>query len=523
MIDAAFSALGNLFGCPCVAGVIPETVLYVLAGTLIGLSLGAIPGLGGISGLALLIPLTISMDPGPALAMLLGMLAATTASDSIPAIFFAVPGTSGAQATILDGHAMAKKGEPGRALGAAYTSSLLGGLVAAVALAIAIPVLRPIVLAFASPEFFMLGVMGMTMVAVLSKGSMLRGIIAAGVGLLLAMVGRDPVSGMLRWDFGQVYLYDGIPLVIVGMGLFAIPELTALAVGGRTIADEEALGQADWSKQRLQGIRDTLQNWTLVLRSSLLGTWLAAIPGVGITVIDWIAYASARQTVRGGMESFGTGDVRGVIAPESAVNAKDAGGLIPTLAFGVPGSATMALFLVALNIHGVTPGPELMSTELDLAYFLMWALVLSNVMAAIITLSMTSRLARLAAIDVRVLMPAILVAVVFAAYQASNNYLDVVALLVLGGVGWVMRRYGWPRPPLLLAFVLQPIVERYYWISLQAYGSSFLLRPISLAIIALAIISVVYSFRTTRTGESAAAEDDTGGGAGASTDSEVTR
>lgn len=498
MLDAALLALGNLFGCPCVGGFIPETVLYVLAGTLIGLALGAIPGLGGISGLALLIPLTISMDPGPAIGMLLGMLAATTASDSIPAIFFAVPGTAGAQATILDGHAMARNGEAGRALGAAYTSSLLGGLIAAVALALAIPVLRPIVLAFASPEFFMLGVMGMTMVAVLAKESILRGVVAAGLGLVLAMIGRDPVSGILRWDFGQIYLYDGIPLVVVGMGLFAIPELTALYVKGQSIADRDAINDSAWEGQRMQGIKDTLRNWPLVVRSSLLGTWLAAIPGVGITVIDWIAYASGRQSVKGGMDTFGTGDVRGVIAPESAVNAKDAGGLIPTLAFGVPGSASMALFLVALNIHGVTPGPELMTRELHLAYFLIWALVLSNVLAAVITLSMTGKLAKLATIDIRMLMPAVLVAVVFAAYQASNNFLDVVALLGIGALGWIMRRYGWPRPPLLLAFVLQPIVERYYWISRQAYGATFLLRPISLIIIALAIISTFYSLRGTK-------------------------
>lgn len=512
MLDAALLAISNLFGCPCIGGVVPETVLYIFIGTIIGLALGAIPGLGGISGLALLIPLTLPMDPGPAIGMLLGMLAATTASDSIPAIFFAVPGTSGAQATIMDGHPMARNGEAGRALGAAYTSSLLGGLVAAIVLAFAIPILRPVVLAFASPEFFMLGVMGMTMVAVLAKESILRGIIAAGLGLILAMIGRDPVSGLLRWEFGQIYLYDGIPLVIVGMGLFAIPELTALYVKGRSISDGGEVDDGTLGKQQVRGIKDALRNWPLVVRSSVLGTWLAAIPGVGITVIDWIAYASARQTVKGGMDTFGKGDVRGVIAPESAVNAKDAGGLIPTLAFGVPGSATMALFLVALNIHGITPGPELMSRQLHLAYFLIWALVLSNIMAAVITLSMTGRLARLASIDIRMLMPAVLVAVIFAAYQASNNIIDIVALLGIGWLGWIMRRYGWPRPPLLLAFVLQPIVERYFWISRQAYGSTFLLRPISLVIIVLAALSVLYSIRGTRSATSEAAAPSGGQG-----------
>lgn len=495
MADAALSALTQIFSCPCVGGFIPQTLAFVAFGVVLGLLFGAIPGLGGISGLALLIPLTITMDSGPAIGMLLGMLAATTTSDSIPAIFFAVPGTAGAQATIVDGHPMARRGEAGRALAAAYMSQLMGALVAAVALAVAIPVLRPVVLAFAAPEFFMLGVMGMTMVAVLSKGSMLKGITAAALGLVLAMVGRDPVSGMLRWEFEHIYLYDGIPLLLIGLALFGLPELTSLYVRGSSIADPSATEDLNWSQQRMQGIRDVLENWTLVLRSSVLGTWLAAIPGLGITVIDWLAYAAARQTVKGADKTFGSGDVRGVIAPEAAVNAKDAGALIPTLAFGVPGSASMALLMVAFFIHGIQPGPELLEQRLDVVYFLVWTLVISGVLGTAICLAVTGRLARISAVDVRLLMPGVMVLIVFAAYQASRSFLDVIALFALGLLGWLMRRYGWPRPPLLLAFVLQPVVERYFWVSRQAYGDGFLLRPIPIVIMVLTAISVVYGLR----------------------------
>ena len=467
--------------------------MFLVLGVMVGLLLGAIPGLAGVPGLAILIPLSTGLETGPAIALLLGMLTATTATDSIPAILFGLPGTAGAQATIIDGHAMALKGEGAEALGATYSAQMLGGLFSAAILALSIPVLRPVVLAFASPEFFMLGVLGVTMVAVLSRGAAMKGIAAAAVGLLFASVGRDPMMANLRWTFDSLYLVDGIPLVPLALGLFALPEVAGLVATGSTIAQSPPK-----SGGIARGIRSTLSNWFLVLRSSALGCWLGALPGIGIAMVDWLAYAQAMQTCRGAKETFGKGDVRGVIAPESAVSAKDAGSLIPTLAFGIPGSASMALMLSAFHIHGVAPGVSMFTTSLDVTYTVIWILVLSSVTAGLMVLALGNAFAKVATMNLHFLVPTILVLVFFAVFQSSQSLWDVVLLLFFGALGWAMKSFRWPRPPLLLGFVLGPILERFYSISLQAYGFSWVFRPMVIIIIAVSILGLYFGIRTER-------------------------
>jgi TctA family transporter len=312
-------------------------LLFLFMGVLMGLLLGAIPGLGGLVGLAILLPFTFDMDPAMAFAIMLGLLSITSTSDTIPSVLFGVPGTAASQATILDGHPMAKKGEAGRALGAAYMASLIGGLFGAIVLAIMIPVIRPIVMSFGAPEFFMMGMLGISMVAVLSGGAPIKGLVAGAVGLLAGMVGMDPQSGTHRWVFGELYLLDGLPLVPVSLGLFALPEIADLVIRGTRIADVPSTAM----KGVMTGVRDAFRNWILVIRCSALGVWIGAIPGLGSAVVDWFAYGHAMQSEKGAAESFGKGDVRGVIAPESANNAKEGGALVPTIAFGVPGSASV--------------------------------------------------------------------------------------------------------------------------------------------------------------------------------------
>ncbi len=338
MLEAATVAFENLL--------VPTRLGYLFIGVLMGLALGAIPGLGGLVGLAILLPFTFDMDSFEAFAIMIGLISVTSTSDTIPSVLFGVPGTSASQATILDGHPMAKKGEAGRAFGGAYMASLLGGVFGSLILALSIPVLRPIVLAFGSPEFFMLGLLGISMVAVLSGTAPVKGLVAGAIGLCVGMVGMDPQTGVLRWVFGQLYLWDGVPLVPVALGVFAIPEIVDLTIRGTRIADvpKERL------KGVMSGIRDTFRNWFLVLRCGVVGVFVGAIPGLGASVVDWFAYGHAIQTEKGANETFGTGDVRGVLAPEAANNAKEGGALIPTIAFGVPGSASMALLLGAMTI-----------------------------------------------------------------------------------------------------------------------------------------------------------------------------
>jgi len=486
MWDAAIIAIDNLL--------VPTRFLYLFIGVLMGLALGAIPGLGGLVGLAILLPFTFDMDPFEAFAIMIGLISISSTSDTIPSVLFGVPGTAASQATILDGHPMAKKGEAGRAFGGAYMASLMGGLFGSLVLALSIPALRPIVLAFGSPEFFMLGLLGISMVAVLSGNAPVKGLIAGALGLSVGMVGMDPQTGVLRWVFGQLYLWDGVPLVPVALGIFAIPEIVDLTIRGTRIADVP--------KERLKGvmvgIRDAFKNWFLVLRCGVVGVFVGAIPGLGASVVDWFAYGHAIQTEKGATESFGKGDVRGVLAPESANNAKEGGGLIPTIAFGVPGSASMALLLGAMTIQGLTPGSAMLTKDLAVTYTMIWSLAIANVFGTGLCLLFTNSLARIAMVRINLLTPLVVTIVFLAAFQATRHYGDLWSLIFFSLLGWFMKRFGWPRPPLILGLVLSGIIENYLFISISRYGAAWLARPIVLIVAALIAVSLYFAFRTAR-------------------------
>ena len=460
----------------------PSRLGILFIGVLIGLAIGVLPGLNGIVGLAMLIPFTYNMDQHTAMALLLGMAAVITSSDFITAVLFGVPGHVGAAATVIDGHAMAKKGEAGRAFGAGFASSLAGGLVGAFVLAISIPVLRPILLAIGSPELLAFTLFGLSMVATLSGRAPLKGLTAAGLGLMISMVGSRSESGTLRWTFDTLYLYDGVPLVPATLGLFAMPELCELAVARKRIAGTHA-GNIDLSSQ-WEGVRDVARNWWLVLRCSILGTALGAIPGIGSAVIDWIAYGYAQRTEKNA-ETFGTGDVRGVIAPESSNNAKEGGHLVPTIAFGVPAGASMAILLGAFLMHGLTPGPEMLTKHLDVTYTIVWSLTLAHVMGALICLSGSRWLAKISTVRPEILLPIVLALVFVAAYEGSHDWGDLYILFGFGIVGWIMKRLGWPRPPMVLGIVIGGIFERYLYISTSLYGAGWLLRPVVVVILCL--------------------------------------
>jgi len=482
--DAAYAALMNLAD--------PTRLLFLFFGVLMGLALGAMPGLGGLVGLAILLPFTFDMDPFMAFSIMIGLISVTSTSDTIPSVLFGVPGTAASQATIMDGHPMAKNGEAGRAFGAAYTASLMGGIFGALILGISIPVIRPIVLAFGSPEFFMMGMLGISMVAVLSGNAPMKGLIAGAVGLAVGMVGMDPQTGVIRWAFGALYLWDGIPLVPVALGLFAIPEIVDLVIKGTSISDVPKAAMKGVGR----GIRDAFEHWFLVLRCSAIGVWVGATPGLGASVVDWFAYGHAIQTEKNASDSFGKGDVRGVIAPESANNAKEGGALIPTLAFGVPGSASMALLLGAMTIQGLSPGSAMLTKHLDVTFTMIWSLVLANIMGAGICLLFTTPLARVATIRIQLVAPIVLGIVFVAAFQATSNFGDLWSLMIFGLIGWFMKRFSWPRPPVILGLVLSSIIENYLFISVTRYGWNWLTRPIVIGIGVLIAVSLFFGFRS---------------------------
>ena len=457
----------------------PSRLMFVALGTFLGLVIGVIPGIGGLVGLALLLPFTFSMDPYTALAFLVGVQSVTTTSDTIPAVLFGVPGTVGSAATILDGHPMARKGEAGRAFGAAFTASVCGGLFGAVVLAFSIPLLLPFILAIGTPELLAICLLGLTLVVSLSHSALMKGLVATTLGLLLSTIGDEPQTGELRWTFDLIYLWDGMPLVPLALGLFAVPEIIDLGANRVSIAGDH--GKSDrW--QQLEGVKDVMRNWWLVLRCSAIGTLLGSIPGVGASVIDWIAYGYAARSIKNSSETFGKGDVRGVIASESSNNAKEGGALVPTLVFGVPGSASMALLLGAFLIHGISPGPDMLGKDLDVTFTLIWTVALANIFGAGACFLFAGRFAQIATVRVGILVPLVFAIMLIGAFQGARDYGDLILLLIFGLLGWLMKRLGWPRPPLILAFVLGGLIENYLFISHLRYGLEWIQRPVPLVI-----------------------------------------
>ncbi|GGA38567.1 tripartite tricarboxylate transporter permease [Pelagibacterium lentulum] len=467
-------------------------------GVVLGLMVGILPGLGGIVGLSLLLPFLYGMDQTSALAMLIGLVAVIPTSDTFASILMGIPGSTASQATVLDGFPLSKKGQAARALSAAFSASLIGGLFGAMILTGFVVIARPLILSFSSAELFMLSIFGLSMVGVLSGSNLAKGVAAAALGLAFGTVGAAPATGEYRMDFGWLYLMSGVPLVIVALGLFAVPEIVDLLRGQSTIAGKASKLGKGW----IDGIKDTWTYKWLALRCSGLGAVIGAIPGLGGSVVDWIAYGHVVQTSKD-RSQFGKGDIRGVIAPESANNAKEGGGLVPTLLFGIPGSGSMAVFLAGLILLGIQPGPAMADRNLDITYTIVWSLAIANVMGTVLCIFAAPGIARLTTIRYALIAPFMIMVISFAAFQATRSLYDLIALLVIGVIGVLLKRFGWPRPAFLIGFVLATQAERYLYQAFQFYDWAFLTRPMVLAIMAITVVSVWLGARK-KPGESAA-------------------
>lgn len=487
MIDALFEGLLLVLQWKAFA--------FMLVGIGLGFWVGLLPGLGGATTLALMLPFVYAMEPVEGFAFLLGMHSVVATTGDITSVLFGVPGEATTAATILDGHAMAKKGEAGRALGAVLASSLIGALVGALALALSVPVVRPLVLSFGSPELFMLAIVGLAFIASLSSQGgrgMLRGFLAGGVGLMLATVGQDPQAGIARYTFDSLYLWGGIDLVPVLIGIFAIPEIIDLAVRGSSIAGDVPSGRL--SKGALEGVKDTFRHFWLTIRCSLIGTFIGIMPGLGGAVAQWVAYGHATQSARNAEErkQFGRGDVRGVLGPGAANNSKEGGSLIPTVAFGVPGSSAMAILLGGFFLMGLVPGPDMLTKHLVVTFSMVWTIVLANIITVGACFLFLNHLANLTAVRGHLLIPLILLLVFIGSYTSNNHYGDLLVTLLFGGIGYLMVMAGWPRAPFVLGLVLGKIAENYLYISVARYETAWLYRPIVLVLFALAIAVILY-------------------------------
>lgn len=469
-----------------------EFLIGLVVGTLAGLVLGVIPGIGSFVGLALALSFAFVSTPELMLPLMVALSGAVFTGGSITAVLLNLPGTEANAATLMDGFPMAQKGQAGRALGAAVTASAWGGILSAFLALAAVPLILPLVFSIHAAEMVCLIVLGLSFLAVLSRESMLKGLISGGLGLMISLIGFQANTGLARFTFGSLYLYDGIGLVPMALGLFALPEMIALGMqgGAGTIAS-----QGDTRIKRtgevLEGVRDVYRHWRVTLSGSIIGFFVGVVPGIGALTAMFVSYGHAKQTARH-PEKFGTGAVEGVLAAESANNASQAGALLTSLAFGIPGSAGMALLLAAIVLLGLVPGPEMLTRHLSLSIALVWTLIASNIVAALIILPSTRFLAKVALVPSRVLVPVVVVISFVGCYAFREEFNDVLVALLITVVGLVMRNFGYNRPALLLGFVLGTLFEQQFYLAYAIDGPLFFSRPGSLLI--LSFLAALYAW-----------------------------
>ncbi len=463
MFEAAYQGLTGILTL--------EPLSLLTLGVLLGTWGGALPGVGGPAQLAILLPFAMVMEPMNAIAFLIGVTTVGNTGNTFTSVLVAVPGGSGSQATVLDGYPMARKGEAARALSAAFMVSMLGGIFGAFVLFASLPVLRPLVRSFGSPELFMFTIWGLSMLGTISAGAPLKGLVAGIIGVFISTIGQDMKSGVMRFTFDQPYLWDGISVVLISLSIFAIPEMIDLASRKGKVAEAQQLGSG-----LLDGIKDAFRHWWLMIRCSAIGVWVGVLPGLGSDVADWFAYAHARQTEKN-PENFGKGDIRGVIAPESSNNAKEGGALITTLAFGIPGSTSMALLLIAFMVVGLRPGPEMLTDQLHFVFAIIWALVFSQIMASSVCWALVKPAAKICSLPFNILVPMIVALAFLSAFAAHFEMADLIMLMALSVLGYLMKFFGWPRAPVVLGFVLGRKMELYLWLAVARYGVEWMTRP----------------------------------------------
>jgi len=482
MLEAYGTAIATLFQ--------PVNLLVMLVAVVIGLIVGIIPGISGGTMVAILLPFVFRMPAEVALILLVALHAVVYTSGGITSILLNMPGEGSSAATMLDGFPMTQKGEGSRAIGAAITSSMAGGVVPVFLALAMVPAMMPIIIAFGQPEMAILVLVGISFLAALTGGSVTKGMISGLLGLLLSFVGFHSVTGVHRFTFGTVFLYDGIALVPLILGLFGLSELFHLVMEGETAIAQRAVVKLSGV---VVGMKDVWRHKWLWFRSTIIGYIVGIIPGIGAGVATWVSYGQAKQTSKH-PEKFGTGVVEGVIAPEAADNAKEAGSLLTTMALGIPGSAIMALMLAAFLMVGVTPGPSMMTEHLPLALTLLLGIALANIIGGIICLFSASYMVRVASVHLDFLFPGILIVALIGVYVATLSPMDFIVALAFGLFGLVMRRYDYSRPALLLGFILGGMFERYSLLSIKIYGPLFFIRPIPLALLIIMILLLNYPY-----------------------------
>lgn len=473
----------------------PSVLIMIPLGILLGILVGAMPGLSATVGIAVFLPFTFTLDPLPGLVLLLGLYNGACYSGSIPAILLRTPGTPASAATVLDGYPMSRQGQAGQALSVSLVASVVGGLLGAVLLIVLAPAVAEFALSFGPPEYFALAILALTIIASLGDGALAKGVISAGLGVLIAMVGLDSISGFTRFTFGNSELSGGIELIPLLVGLFGAAEALTQIERLRGNTD----GTVSMGTFRL-GLAKLRSLAPATLGSSVLGFFIGALPGVGGDIGGYVAYNETKRFSRGDKQNFGKGEPRGVAAAESANNSAQVGGLVPTLTLGIPGNTAAAVLIGALLVQGLQPGPQLFSGSPDLVYGSFIAILIGFALLLVVGALGIRLWAQIIRVPPALLWPGVLVLSIIGAYAVRTNPFDVFVMLLAGLLGYFMIKRGFPIAPLLIGVIVGPLAEENYRLAMIQTGGSFswVLQPIPFVLLVLAVLSLGFSLWRSR-------------------------
>lgn len=489
ILNSLLDGFATLFSSPILLGSVAGAVAA-------GMVVGALPGLTATMAMALFLPFTFLMEPDIGLSVLMGIFAGGIAGGSIPAILLNVPGTPASAATAMDGYAMTKQGRAREALSMAMFASATGGVVSALLLSVFAPLIARLALNFQAPEFFVLAVYGLTIIAAVSGKSLLKGYVAGILGLIVGIVGLDPISGQLRLTFGEVELNGGISLIPVLIGLFGITQAVVMIRQSMTQSAIPTMAGRHWiAKKDLRNSAPTL------VRGSMIGTALGVIPGTGTDIGAFLSYSEAKRRPKGDIP-FGKGNPQGVAASESANNAVVGGAMIPMFTLGIPGEAGTAVLLGGLLIHGLTPGPQLFTGEQSsMVYTIFATFILANIMILLIGFVAARAFSYVVRIPTQVIVPIIIALCLVGAYAINNRFIDVFIAIGFGILGYFMVTHDFPVSPLILGLILGPMAEANFRRAMTITGGDwtvFFTRPASIVFWILIAASLFYVWRTGR-------------------------
>ncbi len=473
----------------------PHNLLVIFAGCLGGILVGSLPGLTATMGVALLVPFSFGMEMDVSIGMLLGLYCGAMYGGSISSILIHTPGTPAAAATMLDGYPLSQQGQASRALSMSLTASFIGGILGCLIMTFLSPQVSIFALKFSTSEYFALAVFGLSIIVSISSQNVLKGVMSGFFGLILCTVGSDPISGYPRYIFGQMELYEGPPFIPTLIGLFAVSEI--LSGVEKFTAGKQVVQQVS---QILPTMADVKRCLVTIIKGGVIGSFIGSIPGAGGDIAAFVSYGEAKRSSNT-PEKFGTGMIEGVAASESANNGCTGGAMIPLLSLGVPGDSVTAILLGAFIIHGLQPGPLLYKEHIDVVYMVFASMLIANIAMFILGATGVKFFARVIGIDKRMLLPIIMVLSLIGSYSMRNSFFDVFITLGFGVVGYLLQRYGFPLPPILLALILGPMAEsnlRRTLVISQGDPSVILHQPIAMFLLILAVLSLVMSYRSQR-------------------------